>query len=250
MSTAAGLSWGPEVSAAPDERLPDLAMAFPSQLRVEVSPSGVKRLRFTTMIVNIGAGPFETGSSRQPGAAVMGVNQRIYNSAGQVRKADTSAVAMYSGDGHDHWHVQDVAHYELFDVSGQGSALRRDAKVGFCFFDTSGYRRTLPRSPKTRKYPKAGCGTQASLFVRNGISVGWADKYAWNLSRQWITLSGIPAGQYFLKVTVDPLGQFQELNRENNCNWMRIRIYRISKSVPILERGSSCQLPGAPPAGV
>lgn len=249
MSAAAGLSWSPDVSAAPDERLPDLAMAFPSQLRVEVSPSGVKRLRFTTMIVNIGAGPFETGSSRRADETVMGVNQRIYNTAGKVRKEDTTAVAMYSGDGHDHWHVQDVARYELFDVSGQGEALRRDAKVGFCFFDTSGYRRTLPRSPRTRKYSKAGCGSQASLFVRNGISVGWGDTYAWNLSRQWINLGGLPAGQYFLKVTVDPLSQFQELNRDNNCKWLRIRIYRVSKAVPILARGTSCQLPGAATTG-
>ena len=128
-------------------------MAYPTELRIQTTASGARRLRFTTMIVNIGDGPFETRSSRLAGNPTMGVNQRIYNSAGGYRVFDTTATAKYSGDGHDHWHVQDVARYELFAINGKGPALRRDAKVGFCFFDTNAYRLSLPRAPRVSGVP-------------------------------------------------------------------------------------------------
>jgi hypothetical protein len=230
-------------AAAPADRLPDLAMAYPTELRIQTTASGARRLRFTTMIVNIGDGPFETRSSRLAGDRTMGVNQRIYNNAGGYRVFDTTATAKYSGDGHDHWHVQDVARYELYAINGKGPALRRDAKVGFCFFDTNAYRLSLPRAPGSPVYRASGCGTRASLFVKNGISVGWGDKYGWRLSRQWIYISSLPPGDYFLKVTVDPLFQYQEIRHRNNCNWSHIRISRNSSVVPVLDRGFSCALP-------
>ncbi len=248
ISALIGLSISPTAiqpvdAAAPVDRLPDLAMAYPTELRIQTTASGARRLRFTTMIVNIGDGPFETRSSRLAGNPTMGVNQRIYNNAGGYRAFDTTATAKYSGDGHDHWHVQDVARYELFAINGKGPALRRDAKVGFCFFDTNAYRLSLPRAPGSPVYRASGCGTRSSLFVKNGISVGWGDKYGWRLSRQWIYLSSLPPGEYFLKATVDPLFQYQEIRHRNNCNWSRIRISRNSSVVPVLDRGSSCVLP-------
>jgi hypothetical protein len=249
VGVGASFSTGTGVAAAPADRLPDLAMSYPTDLRIQTAANGARRLRLTTMIVNIGRGPFETRSSRLPGQSRMRVNQRIYNTAGGYRVVDTTATARYSGDGHDHWHVQDVAHYELFAITGRGPALRRDSKVGFCFFDTNAYRLSLPRAPRTRTYSSAGCGTRSSLFVKNGISVGWGDKYGWQLPRQWINLGGLRPGQYFLKVTVDPLFQFQEVRHRNDCNWSRIRISRTSSVVTVLERGFGCLLPGeTPPA--
>ena len=115
-----GLPSGRDVAAAPGDLMPDLKMAYPTELRVEVGASGARRLRFTSMITNVGAGPFETGSSRLAGQSVMGVNQRIYNTSGGLRKVNTEARARYSGDGHDHWHVQGIAHYELYAISRPG----------------------------------------------------------------------------------------------------------------------------------
>jgi hypothetical protein len=248
-AVVAGLPDGQPVSAAEGDRLPDLGMAYPTELRIEVGASGARRIRFTSMIVNTGAGPFETGSSRLPGDSVMGVNQRIYNANGTIRKVVTKATARYAGDGHDHWHVQDIAHYELYAISRPDIALRRDSKVGFCFFDTTAYRLTLPRAPRTRQYSAAGCGKRASLFVKNGISVGWGDKYGAKLALQWISITDLPAGQYFLKVTVDPLRLFKEVRRGNNCKWLRIRIPATGSAVTVVDRGTSCRLPGAIPTG-
>lgn len=244
----AGLPLAMGVAAAPVDRLPDLAMAYPTGLRIQVTANGTRRLRFTSTIVNIGDGPFETRSSRLAGQSRMRVNQRIYNSAGGYRVVDTTARARYSGDGHDHWHVQDIAAYELYAINAPGPALRSDAKVGFCFFDTNPYNLSLPRAPRTKQYTAAGCGHRPALFVKNGISVGWGDRYASNLARQWIDVKGLPSGEYFLKLTVDPLFQFQEIRHRNDCNWSRIRISTKSSVVTVLDRGFNCVLPGqAPP---
>lgn len=232
-----------DAGASPD-RLPDLSMSMPTDLRIQTTSTGERRLRFTGVIVNIGSGPFETRASRRSTSTpTMLVSQRIYNAAGGTRVHDTEAIARYAGDGHNHWHVQGVAGYALYAPTGKGPALRRDAKVGFCFFDTNAYRLSLPRAPRSPVYLASGCGKRSSLFVRNGISVGWGDKYGWRLSRQWIYLSSLPPGDYFLKVTVDPLFQYQEIRHRNNCNWSRIRISRNSSVVPVLDRGFNCVLP-------
>ena len=232
------------VAAAPVDLLPDLAMSYPTQLRIELTSSGKRRLRMTTTIVNIGDGPFETASSRLAGQETMGVNQRIYNTAGTFRVVETEARARYSGDGHDHWHVLDIAHYEIHPLQSNGKALRRDAKVGFCFFDTNAYDLDLARAPQSPRYGSAGCGKRSSLFVRNGISIGWGDRYRWNLARQWIDITNLPAGEYYLKLTVDPLFQFQEIRHRNDCNWTRIRIPKTGTTVTVLGRGYNGVLPG------
>jgi hypothetical protein len=237
---------GPARAAAPADRLPDLSMTKPADLRVETTSTGARRLRFTTSIVNIGAGPFETRASRRSTSdSTMGVSQRIHNTVGGTRVHETTEVARYAGDGHDHWHVQRVAHYELFSPTGAGPVLRRDSKVGFCFFDTNPYRLSLPGAPTSRQYLQSGCGSRSSLFVKNGISVGWSDRYPWNFAWQLIDVTGLAAGEYMLRVSADPKAQFEELIEKNNCNWTRIRIPRTAATVQVLDSGWGCVVPGS-----
>jgi hypothetical protein len=237
----------PVDAAAPADLLPDLSMRKPADIRTETASGGARRLRFSTTIVNIGKGPFETRASRSSTSVrTMIVSQRIYNTAGGTRVNETTEVAKYAGDGHDHWHVQNVARYELFARTGTGPVLRRDSKVGFCFFDTNAYDLSLPGAPATRQYLETGCGSPSSLFIKNGVSVGWSDRYPWNFAFQWIDVTGLPAGDYFLKVTADPNGAFDELKEKNNCNWTRIRIAKTGATVRVLESGWGCILPGSP----
>ncbi|MGZ8528678.1 MAG: lysyl oxidase family protein, partial [Candidatus Limnocylindrales bacterium] len=208
---ATTLAIGPVGAAAvPADRLPDLAMARPRDLRIQAI-NGHRRLRFTGIIVNLGAGPFETRAFRKYiRAKTMVVRQRIYNNAGGHRTIVTSALIKYAGDGHDHWHVQKVAGYELYAGSGDGPVLRRGAKVGFCFFDTRPFRLSLARAPRSRQYLERGCGTHASRSIKIGLSVGWSDIYPWNFAWQWIDVTGLPAGQYLLKLIADPKASFVE----------------------------------------
>jgi hypothetical protein len=240
-------AWRTDAAAAPGDRLPDLAMARPLAMRLQTVSNGGRFLRLTTSIVNIGDGPLETKASRaSTGVPTMPVKQRVHDNAGGYRVVSTPAIATYSGDGHDHWHVRNVARYELFAASGLEPALARSSKVGFCFFDTGPYRLSLPRAPRVQQYRPSGCGTRSTLSLRHGISVGWADRYGSELRYQSIDVTGLSAGEYLLKVTADPNGYFLERNELNNCNWTRIRVGRSGAAVPVLDWGAGCVLPGAP----
>jgi hypothetical protein len=175
----------------------------------------------------------------------MNVCQRIYNTAGGTRVHETTEIAKYAGDGHNHWHVQNVASYELYSSTGSGPVLRRDSKVGFCFFDTNPYKLSLPGAPTSRQYAQSGCGIQSSLFVKNGISVGWSDVYPSGFAFQWINITNLAAGEYLVKVSADPKKQFEELVEGNNCNWTRVRIPKSGSSVAVLGSGWGCALPGS-----
>ena len=235
-----------EARAAAGDRLPDLSTKRPSDIRIETTASGTRRLRFTSTIVNIGDGPFETRGSRASTTSTMTISQRIYNTSGGFRTIPTRAVARFAGDGHNHWHVQNVARYDLFPLTPGTASLGRDAKVGFCFFDTNAYNLGLPGAPSSRQYFQSGCGTGSTLTMTNGISVGWLDLYPWNIAFQWINITGLPAGEYFLKYTVDPNHEFLEKVEGNNCTWARIRIPATGTSVTVRDSGWGCTLPGWP----
>jgi hypothetical protein len=116
----------------------------------------------------------------------------------------------------------------------------RDAKVGFCFFDTNLIDGDLPRSPSRAVYSESMCGRKGSLKTRNGISVGWGDKYAWNFAYQWIDITGLPGGTYTLRSAVDLYGSFLERSDTNNCAWSRIRFGSSGRTVTVLETGYTC----------
>jgi hypothetical protein len=239
-----------EVAAAPGDRLPDLSTKRPTDIRIETTTSGTRRLRFTSTIINVGDGPFETRGSRPSTSSAMTIWQWIHNTSGGSRAVRTTATARYAGDGHDHWHVQDVARYDLVPITPGGASLGRDAKVGFCFFDTNAYDLTLPRAPSSRQYFEAGCGVQSTLSTRNGISVGWLDRYPWNFAFQWINITGVRAGEYYLKYTVDPNHEFLEKVEGNNCSWARIRIPASGSSVTAVSSGWGCSLEGTGPTPI
>src|SRR5262245_52896078 len=119
-------------AASARDLLPDLGMARVSDIKIG-TPPGARLLRYTTTIVNVGAGRFEVHGQRASTAdAAMAVTQRIFNDAGGFRDVATTATAFYSGDGHDHWHIRDLYRTQLTRLDGSGVAV--SAKRGFCFW--------------------------------------------------------------------------------------------------------------------
>lgn len=223
-----------EVQAATD-RLPDLRSAHITDLRIVESGSR-RLLRFTGMMWNKGAGPFEIRAKRATKSAPWKVDQVVHQNDGGTRRIRTDATLRYAGDGHDHWHVRRVLSYHLWGKRG----TLRDAKVGFCFFDTNRVKGSLPRSPSKAVYKESMCGRKASLKTRNGISVGWGDRYPWNFAYQWIDISGLPKGTYTIRAAVDLYQQFAEESDKNNCAWARIRFGAKGRKVTVLDRGFGC----------
>ena len=196
MAVAAVLALGrPPAAGAAVDRLPDLGMAWLRDLSIDTTiRPGRWLLRFTTIIVNVGAGPFETiGRRPDTSTTQMAVSQRIHTSADSYRQVRTPAVMFWAGDKH-----------------------------GFCYFDNTAYRLGLARAPSAPVY--GGCGRAGDLRVTTGISVVWGDTYPAGIAFQWIDITGLNSGRYRLRAIADPANWFAETNNANNSTWVDLRL--------------------------
>lgn len=229
----------PARAAAATPQLPNLKMAHLRDIAVSVE-NGRRLLRFTTIMLNLGNGRFETrGYRASTDVSTLKIKQRVFDDAGGSLYYPTNGVARYSGDGHDHWHVQDVMTYELWNEA-MPTTVRRGAKHGFCFFDTTAWSLGLPNAAQASYYRQEWCGTADVLTNRTGISVGWGDRYPANFAFQWIDITGMPAGTYMLRATVDQQNYYRETNNNDNCVWVRITIPATGSAVSVTSRGSDC----------
>jgi Lysyl oxidase len=208
-------------------RLPDLAVLAPRDFRIVVRDSGRRLLRFTTIIVNIGNGPFQLSGYDDDGFAakkdILSVNQQILEPDGTFSRHHTDATMFWSGDGHDHWHVTDLQVSKLQNLENEEVGSVK--KVGFCFVDNFRYGSSQPPH-----YTQAIdiCFTKANGRVPMGISKNWGDTYPWTFKYQWVDITDLPNGKYRLRVIADPAevpgGLFVESDETNNVGWARIRI--------------------------
>jgi lysyl oxidase-like protein 2/3/4 len=58
-----------------------------------------------------------------------------------------------------------------------------------------------------------------------GISVGWADEYVFQLDGQWIDITDVASGSYVLEVETNPTWAIQEKNYLDNS-------YAVSVTIP------------------
>jgi Lysyl oxidase len=209
---------------APTDRAPDLRMARLADISIEGTPDGRRLLRFSTVIVNVGAGAFEVhGSRSSTGATTMSVRQRVFDDAGGARDVGTAATMYYSGDGHNHWHVRDLQTYTLARLDN-GRSVGTGAKHGFCFWDNVPFRLSLPGAPQSPVY--RGCGVGSDLTVVTGQSIGWGDRYAATLVDQYIDVTGLGSGQYRLTAEADVPDWFLESDDGNNATWVDLALKR------------------------
>ena len=208
-------------------RLPDLAMLPPFNFHIERSDTDRKLLRFSTVSVNVGEGPFRIYGSAMDGHAdigeILGVVQWIKHEDGSWTERETTAHMTWSGDGHDHWHVIDYQRFKLVNVDDK--VLGNVAKTGFCAFDSWPY---TSFKPTWFDADRSVCQTNAGGKVLMGHSKGWGDIYRWNIAFQWIDISDLPDGTYKVRVVADPPfatgGRFKESDDTNNRAWTKIRI--------------------------
>jgi hypothetical protein len=226
MLSLAGLSVSTPAHSASAERRPDLKMLKPSGFYIQ-NTATEKRLRFQTIIHNAGVGKFDVRGYRPDTSTPrMTIKQRIYRADGTYRTIDVpSTYGFYAGDGHDHWHIFQLQQFTIRPVNADGSlgsVVGRGAKTGFCFFDNVKVNLGLPYAPQSPSY--TGCGRASSLRVREGLSVGWGDRYSATTAYQWIKINGLKDGKYRVHVTADPGNRFLESVETNNVAYRTIRI--------------------------
>jgi hypothetical protein len=222
-------------AASANDQLPDLAMARLRSFSIENTTDGRRLLRFTTVIVNIGAGPLEVRGTRASTTGPWTAQQAIYDDAGGSRLVTVSATFIWAGDGHNHWHVKDLESFELHRLSDD-SNVGISPKSGFCFSDNYQSNLSLPKAPQTKVYSYTGCAGNkpGALSLRMGLSVGWGDLYKYTLPDQYIDITSLPDGSYRLWATGDKSNQFLESNDTNNKTWSDLRI--SGSTVTIIKR--------------
>lgn len=138
-----------------------------------VGGTGYRRLlRFDTVLINSGDGDLVVGDRSDPN--------------------NPYAPFFEYAVCHGHYHIRDFSTYELLDGSNVVVASR---KQGFCFLDSLKY----------------GGGKSAGYTCAlQGITSGWADWYFKQLTGQWIDITGVPEGDYRVRVTINLVGTFDE----------------------------------------
>lgn len=147
-----------------------------------LAPGWRRLLRFTTEIRNVGTAPVVLGSPE-----------------------DNPIFAF--DECHEHYHRQDSLDYELFSADGESMTVGR--KQSYCWVDSE----PILDMPLTDPlFPNDG----AACMGNQGLTNGWSDVYGHDLDCQWVDVTGLPAGEYRLRVTVNPDASVAESRLDNN----------------------------------
>lgn len=223
---------------------PDMRTVVPRHLQL-VHSNGRDILRFSNGIANTGAGPWAIRPffdlTVEP--PVTRAIQEIRNSDGEVVLEHGAGEYVFHPT-HNHWHIGDVAQFEIHapsldpedgpseDVLGENSV-----KVTFCLIDWYALEGNSPTSERefwdcSRSY--------------QGVSAGWVDQYHHATPGQDLDLTGVADGTYYLVSTANPEGVFLEADYTNNTAWTRFELYTSGKgNRKIVVTGHSpCESPG------
>lgn len=200
--------------------LPDVLSVRATGFEVEQVPDG-RRLRFAAWLGNAGPGPLLV-RPRQPGPrcpegrhpAVQVIHRDARDDGGYRPRQDRPLRTRHAGcmvrhPGHDHWHFDAMASYELRDpATDEVVAARR--KVSFCLRDN----RRLHRVPTRVRREHFG---ECERTGPQGISPGWIDIYDADLPGQSLRLPSAPRRLYCLDLTADPRERLVESDEDNNA---------------------------------
>ncbi len=112
---------------------------------------------------------------------------------------------------HGHYHFDGFAEYALVDEEGEVVVPGR--KQAYCMEDTQ----------QVLQGPNVACN-KAYDCSNQGIQAGWSDLYGNALDCQWLDITDVPAGDYFLRVTVNPNRAFEEISVGNNTTTVPVTI--------------------------
>ena len=200
--------------------LPDLvpiAATLGEALTIDTTEqAGRSLLRFSTEVANLGDGPLEIwGGDASNGS--QDVFQRIYQEDGGSR--DVLAGEFVYHPGHGHIHFEGFATYNLKLVDGSGNIIASGGKTSFCLINI--------RQPDPQATAEAGrvhgrggnsCGNI------QGISVGYSDVYSASLDDQWIDITNVADGTYWLEIEADPDNNIVETDESNNTARIQVTI--------------------------
>ena len=224
-------AWPAARADVPADALPDLIADPPSSPTLDNSVNSTTGahnllLRFNGYIHNTGTGALELRGSRATTSDPMVPLQRVYQAGSTTSYRDDPMPAgtqlQYSdADGHHHWHFQRIALYSLW-TDDRSEQVAPAMKAGFCIADSQHMTSASPTTavyPDTRNSPVCAPSSPDALSLYEGVSPGWRDIYPRSLAFQWVDVSDVQPGNYWLREEVDPESIIHESNETNPPAW-------------------------------
>jgi hypothetical protein len=235
--------------------LPDLRTVVPAHLQL-VNQQQRETLRFSNGIANTGAGPWALRPEpplEQATTTVTAVQEfrdsgALYKCGTQPKQvtdcynvsSERAAGTFIFHPAHNHWHIGDVALFEVRKGSPTGPIVGGNSvKTTFCLID---WYKLDDNSPAAER-----------VFFDcyrsfQGISSGWVDQYHQSTEGQQLDLTGVPnASDYYLVSTANYAGIFTESDYTNNTAWVKFRLVTDSngnRKVELTGEHSPCSTPG------
>lgn len=220
---------GSATGVGPAEALPDLVSDAPTgallQTYVDADPSKPRRLllRFNGYVHNRGSGALEIVGRNPVNGSMSDTVQRIYDASGSFVREDGSGnptVIYETADSHNHWHLRAAMRYALYDTT-KSFEVAPGQKVGFCLADSE---HVDPVGPSGSAYSQSFTSPlwfcqknkPTAPEVLMGVSAGWRDIYGSSVAFQWVDVSEVQPGSYWLAASSDPGGTIVEANESNN----------------------------------
>ncbi len=187
--------------------------------------------RFRVAITNIGEGPLQVIEETEEVGGVkttQTITQQVLQAGtgGLFRDLEigTFPYPPEVPNGFGHLRLPGLAQYNLYETvdSGGGTpdvgalAATND-KLSMGIVDSIPYNQPVSGMPINRFY-------ESSNEETLGISIGWADLYGAGLPGQFIDITDLASGQYWLEVVIDPYGRILELDDSNNTTRILVDI--------------------------
>ena len=155
----------------------------------------------------------------------MNVSQRLFTTdqpeneveRPHIEEPSTGEMVYVNADGHHHWHLQHVARYSLWNAA-KTAEVAPAQKVGFCLDDSQHVEEGVgPIGPVYSSAGQSFCQryNPDATSVYQGISRGWRDVYPAGIAFQWVDVSDVMPGEYWIREDVNPEGIVKETGGAN-----------------------------------
>jgi hypothetical protein len=183
-------------------------------------------LTFSATIWNAGPAPFSIEGFRRPHSDVMDAYEYFFDLTGNVvGRAPAGSLQYDARRGHNHWHLRQLASYELV---GRSRTIISQ-KQSFCIAPTDPVDLTMPGAQESQ-VALGFDGTVCDLFepgaiwIREQLPAGWGDTYVQAVAGQAFDITNVPNGSYQIAVRVNPLGLLHETRTQDDLAVRRIRL--------------------------
>ena len=170
-------------------------------------------MAFDGFLRNIGDGMLDVSGNPQIAGDV---KQRVFN-GDSWEPVSTPTITYETNDGHNHFHLVNAAKYLLWD-DARDHPLDTAAKVGFCLVDFEQTGGTNEPFYGLDRFDYCAVNQSDTAELRMGISPGWRDTYTAATTLQWVDVSNVTPGRYWVSAAIDPDDQIVESDETNNGN--------------------------------